>query len=746
MRHICGRNGANILLCSSWRHKELKKILKTSQGPIRFLQIKVTLNPSLIHSYQDHMATRTVAALAAQMAAGDGDSRIEFELDAGNLHSRDLSAALPRDTSVLMSSTLNASQKNSAASKLRQTVSNAQSRKDTMVTLKAAVLDALSLLQSMNDDGNNRMKALHKRLRSSNEDCVAELVSFDGGFEWLDEVGFDIPRLIREAKCELDVSFLTSFGMPVRIPDEHLIAEKFEVLSTVLLEGSKAEQMLLELRRDITKVLFPFGDGNVPEIMIALNTFTMTDIVGRTNSALNATRDELEQLDRCIREGEEEIARLLQAEQMQEAEKVENDLVNWCEKRLELTIKRVGILNSSDGAKGEGLLAQLDSIIKNPVVANLNEEKLKLKDVITSDIRKVEDDRIEKLRENDSAIARYNINVERSKKKIRENHEAQHQKWVELENILMDIIALGNEGERLTRAHVLMTEVEQKRRQEHREFRDSFAKHRQTLDDLLQNTESAISFTDDLKQAMLDGKEKLIENKVEETLRNLLKRERKTYLRAFEEYGTKCQNSIGRAEKRSAALERMANDIGFARKQASQTGDDGGTVYAKRLHDMEKQIRKFRKTAEKFEADFEKYETVYVRVETSLLEALGDEATIAAADEGGLSHEPVTLHLEIKQRKAEQFKKFVERSTAITTANISSAAEVKSRQGQLAAEVSVLKDQVDARKLALKSIQNRSFGSDAGGDASRQGDADCTGVNASSIDISAVDATLNTSI
>ena len=107
---------------------------------------------------------KSVAALAAQMAAGSGDSRIEFDGDAGELRSIDLTACLPRDqdlTNLSNTSNLNASSK--GPSKLRSAVS-AVALKEQMVQRKADVLDVLSLLESMNEDGENRMRALHRRI------------------------------------------------------------------------------------------------------------------------------------------------------------------------------------------------------------------------------------------------------------------------------------------------------------------------------------------------------------------------------------------------------------------------------------------------------------------------------------------------------------------------------------------------------------------------------------------------------
>lgn len=647
-----------------------------------------------------------VAALAAQMAAGSGDSRIEFDGDAGELRSIDLSACLPKDADY--SNLNNTSNLNSTSSKgpskLRTAVS-AVALKEQMVQRKADVLDVLSLLESMNEDGENRMRALHRRINESNEEAVKQLRAFDAGFEWLDTVGFDIPRLMREGKLTLDTTFYQEFGNPVRTPDPLYIKNTFDSLESKLYLGVDAEAMKANIRREVTKVLFPFGDREIPETMLSLNAFTMTDIVGQTTASLNESQAALTSVQEQLEAAERRLTDALGEEQMSVAEAAEADIVKLSEQWVELCIQRIQLMNNTDKGQGEGLIAQLERIIRNPAVVALHDEKSKLKDTAEDDIRKLEADRVVKLRENDVAISKYNYAVEQSVRTIQANHKLQDDKWKAVEEMLMDLVRTNKEGERLVRAHVLLTEVEQMRRQEHREFRDCYAKHRQTLDDLVTNTDSALGFVASVKASMENGRNKMIEKRVEATLKELLARERRQYLTAFEKFGTVALTDCTRAERKLEGFDRMTQSVAFMRNCSVDHGDEEGTQYAKRLHDMEKAAKKTKKSLEKLQSSFEKHEGLYVKLESSMVQSL------RAGDEGGGGFIPADvpdtpqLHFQLQEKRAEQYRLYIEKVHGMLKKNSHSVGEAKTRQEQLSVEVSTFKEKADQKKQEHRSFQ-----------------------------------------
>ncbi|CUG90524.1 paraflagellar rod protein, putative [Bodo saltans] len=437
----------------------------------------------------------------------------------------------------------------------------------------------------------------------------------------------------------------------------------------------------------------------------------MTDIIGKTNGLLNQTNEALADVNKKIAEAEEALSKSLMQEQMHEAEKWESELLSLAEKRMELFVKRVCVLTASDeNSQDGGALKQLEQIIRNPIVGQLHTEKESLKATVEADIQALEADRVEKLRENDNAILRYDANVIKRIKGLQANHALQHEKWIQLEQLIAEISSLDREGDRLTREHVLMTEIEQKRRQEHREYRQSYTNHRQHLDSLLENTISAIDFTQQLSSALLEGKEKLIEARIEDSLKDLLKRERKQYLEAFEYYGVKNQTDVGRNEKRMAALDRMLNDLAFVRRQCRDTGDDGSTAYAKRMNDIDRQVRKCRKAAETLEDSFTRHESTYIKLETAMLAALGDQANSVLASSSSPHDDPVTLHIKIKTTKADQFRQFVDQVSALTSSTVSSMAELRNRQEQLSVTASTMKEASERKKAANRSSMLSSRG------------------------------------
>lgn len=669
------------------------------------------------------------------MAAGSGDSRLEFHGDAGEIFQRDLAAALPRTSPSSLQGTPTAPGKIRRTNAPGGTNQSSVAKKDFMVKLKASVLDALSLLQSMVEDGNNRMASLHRRIGEGHGSCLVELGALDDQFVWLDEVGFDVPRLIKEARLALDTQWLQAFGLPIRTPEDHVISERFETLSSRLLSSKEAVDMVNDLRREVTKLLFPLGDYNLPEMLVALNKFTMTDMVGNTRAALAESKAELDALNSAIEMANARLLTAVQEERMNDADTTENELLGLLDARVQLFAKRIRMLTSADD--GDGALAQLDSILKNPAVRTLLDEKQALLSTIRTDMSKLEEDRLEKLRDNENCLLRYSHNCQKSVARIKENHSKQHAKWCELEKILEELIALDREGESLTRSHIQMTEIEQKRRQEHREFRSSNALHRQTLEDLQHNTEAAIAFADELLASVNAGKEKLITNRVEETLKEILLLERKQYLSAFASYGEKNQTIGVRSERKVAAMERMLNDLQFVRKQCHDTFDDGSQSYAKRINDMERQVRKFRKQMDALEEGFTTHETTYLTLEQVMVDALGhlvvtgSEAAPDADDSSTADPsrvEPLTLHLRLKRSKANQFRRFVENASALTASNLSTVEHSKQRVEQISMEASSLKETLSSTRLHLSQ-------STAVADASTTAAADGT-LNVSAIDVS----------
>ncbi len=646
-------------------------------------------------------AEMSVAALAAQMAAGSGDATVEFGGDAGLLRSRDLSATLnaAEDLSKSSGSILNTSA-GGGGSKARKALS-VVALKDKMVSLRAEVLDTLSLLESMIDDTGNRTKAMHRRMNENHISEIKHIEAFDDGFIHLDTVGFDIPRVMREANLSFDYPFFQRYGMPLRTPSDSLVKKKFLELESKLMVGDEIERHTTEIRRDITKALFPLGDANFPEMLLSLNTFTMTDVVGNVKKDLRNLQDPIDEVTKNLALTMQDLEAAIQDQKMELAESLDLAAIDLCAKRLDLHVKRIGLLCSNEGG---GLLASLELVTKNPAVPQMLEEKEKENMTAIADLRKLDADHTEKLKENESTIHKYNNNVTESKRKIRANNALQHQTWLEIERLLEKMADLQREDQALAREHVRMTEVEQKRRQEHREYRESYAIHRLTLEELINNTAAGVAFVKEVQRATEKGKEKIIAAAIEDQIKELLKTERKAYHSVFQAYGTQAGKSLVRYDKKAVAIDQMMTDLHYMRKHANETSDDQGNVYARRINDLEKQQRKARKTYDKLMNDFEARESEFYSLERTFNKAIDDPN-----DSQGQQCVEMLLRL-----RAESLNKFVNQIAQLNSSNVAAAEEVKFRQVQLSMDASALRDAVNERRAAARGRDTPSYGDSQG--------------------------------
>ena len=638
----------------------------------------------------------TVAALAAQMAAGSGDASIEFSGDAGVLRSRDLSATLNAadEANYASGNASGISMHSGGGSKARKALS-VVAMKDKMVSLRAEVLDTLSLLESMIDDTGNRTKAMHRRMNDNHLSELKHVEAFDEGFVHMDLVGFDVPRAMREAALAFDVPFFQAYGLPIRTPNDAVVKKKFIELESKLMVGDEVDKNISEIRRDITKPLFPLGDGSLPELLLSLNNFTMTDVIGNTKKELRSLQEPIDEINAKIAETRKDMDQAMSEQKMDVAEGLDLQCIDLCAKKLELQVRRIKLLCSSEGG---GVLASLELVTKNPEVPRLLQEKQAHHATSQSDLRKLDLDHTDKLKENESAIQKYNNMVSDSKRKIRSNHAQQHQTWIQLEQLLESLAELEKQDISLVREHIRITEVEQKRRQEHREYRETYANHRQTLEDMIANTAAGVAFVQQVQQATEKGKEKIVAACIEDQIKELLKVERKAYHLAFQAYGAQAGQSLSRYDKRAAAIEQMTNDLQFMRKHANETGDDQANAYVKRINDLEKQLRKGRKTLDRLKNEYDAKETEFYELERTVKTALDilDDPSDAGAQ----------LVEMLLRYRAESLTRFVNQIGQLTSSNSSFVDEARAKQAQLSMDASVLRDSVKERRATRKATES----------------------------------------
>ena len=524
--------------------------------------------------------------------------------------------------------------------------------KREMVQLRADVINALDALTSQREDASNYIENTSDRYVSSSGDALAALSRFDDRFIYMDKVGHDIPRILQESDLLLKVSFFLNIfgdigdvagGRPssrslregsldqrpfyaanIKTPTPETIATVIApVLSTDLtshqasasipaptsLGGGGADaaaRFLTTIRREVTSKLFPLDDHQIPEMLLTINALINSDLVKAAQEKLAQSDDRFKELTVKIGAKEKTFEHLRAVEDYSGAEATLNDVLSLSAERTDLGGDRVNVLVGSGNG---GALAALDRILYNKSIGLLKKEKEAYISDAVNDLQRMEaDHQAVHIKGNTDSKKRYEEAVSENKTEIEALVGVQKSIFDEIVAKLAQLDSVAQQVDAKIQEHITLTDVEQKRRQEYREYLDAFARHKTNLNSLIENSRTAVDFLETVRALAQRGKEKIEQSGMRELLGAMTLEERRRYLMAYRHYGDSSHGNMARLDKklanathiqedmRSFVASSAAQDAASApnsrpattsRGDSSKKGDAKGTSYSHRIAELE---------------------------------------------------------------------------------------------------------------------------------------------------------------
>eukprot|EP00742_Colponemidia_sp_Colp-10_P019062 GILJ01022083.1.p1 GENE.GILJ01022083.1~~GILJ01022083.1.p1 ORF type:complete len:491 (+),score=74.16 GILJ01022083.1:202-1473(+) len=349
------------------------------------------------------------------------------------------------------------------------------------------------------------------------------------------------------------------------------------------------------------------------------------DVVRSVTDALAKHDGSLASLDAEISRVEAEITQSMSKEKFDDAERLTATLLTLSGRRTDIKALQLAILAGDGGdatpdgkptskPAAAGFLKALDRLLYDPAIPTLRGEKVSLISTANGDLGKLAAHHAIQLKDNEVATARYNLWVGDSIDRLKSNQATQQSLWRNIFAILDELEVAGQEHELLATEHVKATEAEQRRRQDHREYLDSHRKHTVCLEDLVRNSEVALSFLESLNAKFQQARQELERSGVEARLQELLEMCRKGYLSAFGHYGMNSNQHTARFDQRAANHEHLIQELAFAQQQAALLGDTDKGMYARRYNELDRQRRSALDKVTDFGNDYQVRENNFIEI------------------------------------------------------------------------------------------------------------------------------------
>ena len=540
------------------------------------------------------MQPSDIPRYAAQIAAGSGDSNDIFSGDAGALHYHDVAWA-PSGHAAAANGVAPSPSKSSGGrtpSKLRKSIADAGGASrpaDGGAVLRADVLDALSQFLTLQEDMSSRANSVAERCGEANVSIAEHLKKFDDNFLYKNRVGFTVQRLNDEARVEIDLPFQRRFG-PLTIPQ----VEAYQSVLTELSAGrvDNDEVYRGRIQRNVTQPLFPLGDGGIPQLLLSVNAFALTDVLADTTAKLAAAAKLTDALTAQIDELRAELRVAMAREELARADELEQRLQTLCLERFEIHRDRVKLVGAGDASVG--VSAKLEEVMHAPQLPVLTAEKEQLKKQILSDISILEKDRVSRNQHNASKIAHYNAFTQRNAEQLEKNFYQQRLVWDEIRDKVDRLGELGEAAKALADHRIETTEVEQKRRTEFAEYKESFATQRQYEAELLESTSTALDFIEGVREFLEVGQNKVTDMQVEARLADMVAAERSQMEEAFTAAGELVVRRYHTSTVRATNTDRLVHESQHQLHDAANTDDTDHADVQHRLTELDSRLNEHR--------------------------------------------------------------------------------------------------------------------------------------------------------
>jgi hypothetical protein len=329
--------------------------------------------------------------------------------------------------------------------------------------------------------------------------------------------------------------------------------------------------MAAKLRSQYLEPLFPLRDApDIVRAILTVNSLTeMKKVAESTNrqevelvEAMRKRREQLRGLDTAITEaaGCELLSKAeqLQAESLSVAQAWADDACL----RFEVLLQPPPSADKKKPADAVGVAAALELDAIMPKLDECKAGKAALSRRVRADLSALEKMRATTVHDDAAAVRLYEQQSQLSFAQLLENHAAQQAVWSQIVEMFGQLQDLAGAHRGMAEAHLVRTEAEQKRRQLVRETKDAIGQQRNYLDDVENNTQTAIELLDEVRAAIEKGRANLKANaSVANEIKKLTKMGLAGMHEAVYQYGTRNVKACHALDVRALGTDRVLDDL-----------------------------------------------------------------------------------------------------------------------------------------------------------------------------------------
>jgi len=308
-------------------------------------------------------------------------------------------------------------------------------------------------------------------------------------------------------------------------------------------------------------------------------------------------------------------------------------------------------LSSEDGGSFRGRFEQFRQTLQQEL-KGVRDDKDTLKANILSDLNSLATRGEKKAKDNEQALVDYANYQRESNTLLNDNAHRQDQLWEQIQEMVHEMKVLGDKRNAEVIKHLSATEAEEKRKREYAEFSEIFAEHCRKMEELLQNTDTALRLLDAYEDFFVKGYEAVDAKGCEEELYDIRLTEMKRYLSYYRRYALVAGDLIIRRKARLAGLERQERTTLAQLRLCTEALDPQKVHYKEELRKLQASIAEVQANYDDLVTRFEGHDRDFQPVEDQL-EELGEEFVPPKIEHAEFESQRRNEHLGIAKQLSE---------------------------------------------------------------------------------------------
>eukprot|EP00756_Hemistasia_phaeocysticola_P014200 Hpha_TRINITY_DN15328_c2_g1::TRINITY_DN15328_c2_g1_i1::g.88147::m.88147 len=490
--------------------------------------------------------------------------------------------------------------------------------------LQAAVAENEELLNTLHELQGEQVSNARALLATRNRNRAERVRDYDEGYRWPDASQYNAAQLVLDFGLKLSIEELQELG-EMRHPQ---LAACFAVLEELLTKRAPAARravMDAEIGPLVKAYMQKASHPDLHGQSVRMHEFVHTDVFQYIKQELARSGDRMKLLHAELDLAEEKKAEALQTDDIVEADEQHRKSVALLEALIAAVQERLKQINlsSEDGGSFRGRFEQFKQALEQEM-KDVRDDKDKLKANILSDLSSLATRGEKMAKENEQALVDYANYQRESNTNLNDNAHRQDQLWEQIQEMVHEMKVLGDKRFVEVNKHLRATEAEEKRKREYAEFSEVFAEHCRRMEELLQNTDTALRLLDAYGEFFVKGYEAVDAKGCEEELYDIRLTEMKRYLAYYRRYALVAGDLIIRRKARLTGLERQARTTDAQLRLCVEALDPQKVHYKEELRRLNAQLADVQTNYDDLVGRFDEHEKSFQPIEDQL-EELGED-------------------------------------------------------------------------------------------------------------------------